>query len=331
MAARAGTWEARQNHLLRSRSRIGGCLRTASTTLPQRGVSQCREQARRAYVVVHDRVRDEWGWSQGYGAGAYDGVLACALLGGGFGVFLFFALSGYLLFLPFARATWGEGAPRFALLLESFSAETVAKVVPPVWSLVVEVQFYVLLPVLAVTLAAVAGRSVSRAIGVVLGLTLALWLLRVATVTSVEPSALWRYSLPAKACFFGPGLLLALLRVRWESGPPGSTTRSRLAEPAVWITGAGLLTALVSGATPGTACCCRPASCCSGPPSCRCARSGASGGSGGARWGSSASRRTASTCGVSRSSGCWHRPPGCRMGSGCSCSRAASRRSCSRW
>jgi peptidoglycan/LPS O-acetylase OafA/YrhL len=190
---------------------------------------------------------------------------------------------------------------------------------------------YVLLPVLAVTLAAVAGRSVSRAIGVVLGLTLALWLLRVATVTSVEPSALWRYSLPAKACFFGPGLLLALLRVRWESGPPGSTTRSRLAEPAVWITGAGLLTALAFWRYTWDGLLL---------PACfmllgvavlplRSER-----GLGWLGWrplGVLGPTSYSSTCGMSRSSGCWHRPPGCRTGSGCSCSRAASRRSCSRW
>jgi len=252
--------------------------------LDQAGAAHsARIEALRALAALGVLVGHAWGWSQGYGAGAYDGVLARALLGGGFGVFLFFALTGYLLFLPFARASWGDGPPvplrryarnrvlrilplywvvvgtylvllgdglrdqwwRFALMLQSFSPETVAKVVPPVWSLIVEVQFYLLLPLLAAGLRLVAGRSLRRAAGLVLALTLAGCLLRWGTVITAQSSLVWRYSLPATACFFGPGLLLALLQVGWERGRPQWTTRSRLAEPWVWVAAAALLTALV--------------------------------------------------------------------------------------
>ena len=242
-----------------------------------------RIEALRALAALGVLVGHAWGWSQDYGAGAYESGLARALLAGGFGVFLFFALSAYLLFLPFARATWGDGRPvslrryarnrvlrvlplyyvvvgtylvlvggelrdewwRFALLLESFSPETVAKVVPPVWSLIVEIHFYLLLPVLAAVLRLLAGSSLRRAAALVMLLTAGLWLVRLLTVTTGEPTAVWRYSLPATACFFGPGLLLALLVVAWERHRPTWTTRSLLAEPLLWVAASAVLTALV--------------------------------------------------------------------------------------
>src|SRR5581483_8489917 len=112
------------------------------------------------------------------------------LLGGGFGVFLFFALSGYLLYLPFARSTFGgsrpvdlrryarnrvvrilplyyvvavsyliaSGAPirqwaAFLTFTENFSRSTLGQVDGPMWSLVVELLFYALLPLIAMAVA----------------------------------------------------------------------------------------------------------------------------------------------------------------------------------
>ena len=255
-----------------------------AAVLDQAGEARsARIEALRALAALGVLVGHAWGWSQDYGAGAYETGLARALLAGGFGVFLFFALSAYLLFLPFARATWGNGPPvslrryarnrvlrvlplyyvvvatylvlvgdglrdewwRFALLLESFSPETVAKVVPPVWSLVVEIHFYLLLPILAAVLRLVAGRSLGRAVACVLVLTAGLWVVRLLTVTTADPTAVWRYSLPATACFFGPGLLLALLVVAWERRRPGWTARGVLAEPVIWVLVSAVLTALV--------------------------------------------------------------------------------------
>lgn len=255
-----------------------------AAVLDQAGEARsARIEALRALAALGVLLGHVWGWSQDYGAGAYESGLARALLAGGFGVFLFFALSAYLLFLPFARATWGDGRPvslrryarnrvlrvlplyyvvvgtylvlvgeglrdewwRFALLLESFSPETVAKVVPPVWSLVVEIHFYLLLPLLAAVLRLLAGSSLARAVTLVLLLTAGLWAVRLLTVTTADPTAVWRYSLPATACFFGPGLLLALLVVAWEGRRPGWTERSLVAEPLLWVAASAALVALV--------------------------------------------------------------------------------------
>jgi len=243
-------------------------------TVRQAGeVRSTRVESLRALAALGVLVGHAWGWSHRYGPATYDGFVARALLGGGFGVFLFFALSGYLLFLPFARAAWGGGQPvslrryfvnralrvlplyylvvavllvvqggesrrvwwRFALLLQGFWPDSVIAVVPPAWSLVVEVQYYLLLPLLALAVGFAAGGSLRRA-AIALGLLGAAALaVRLVTVTGVQPSAVWRYSLPANAVFFFPGLLLALLRVQWDAAPPDWSRRSAAAEPAAWL------------------------------------------------------------------------------------------------
>ncbi len=142
---------------------------------------------------------------------AFEGIFTSAknrlLLSGGLGVFLFFTLTGYLLFLPFLRSQVGEGRRvdlgtyarnralrilplyyavvaillilqpfdtdrsdwwRFALFIENFSRATATRLDSPIWSLVVELHFYVALPLLAWLIARVARRS--------LALTVAPWI-----------------------------------------------------------------------------------------------------------------------------------------------------------
>jgi peptidoglycan/LPS O-acetylase OafA/YrhL len=108
--------------------------------------------------------------------------------GGGFGVFVFFGLSGYLLFWPFARRYFGGGEridlPAYArnrflrivplywiavvvllivqngggrfedwwrhlLFVQSMWRDSLNAVDGPLWSVAVEIQFYALLPLLA--------------------------------------------------------------------------------------------------------------------------------------------------------------------------------------
>lgn len=206
-----------------------------------------------ALAVLEGHV---FGTSRGYGPSAYDTWWHRSLLGGGFGVFLFFTLSGYLLYLPFARAGFGAGRPvqlgryarnrllrvlplyyvvavsylivmhapgfdwaAFLLFGENFFHRTVGQIDGPMWSLVVEVLFYVLLPFLAAALARLSGRSLWRAAaglavlgGVAAGYRWAAYL------HSAHPSALVQYNLPATFYFFVPGMLLALLKVGAEKG-----------------------------------------------------------------------------------------------------------------
>lgn len=149
--------------------------------------------------------------------GLTDGYKNRLLLGGGVGVYLFFTLSGYLLFLPFAKATFYGGGRlslgryarnralrivplfyvvmgvllllrprdadlgdwwRWALFIQNYSPETATKLDSPAWSLAVEMQFYVLLPALAF-LAARLSRGRAAAGAALIGvLGLASWALR---------------------------------------------------------------------------------------------------------------------------------------------------------
>ena len=127
--------------------------------------------------------------------------------GGTLGVWVFFALTGYLLFWPFVRRDFGAGGRidlrayarnralrilplywfavvlllliavphptwtlwwRHLLLVQDFWRNSLAKVDGPLWSISVEVQFYALLPLLAWLLARLAQRSRVRAAAVVL-------------------------------------------------------------------------------------------------------------------------------------------------------------------
>jgi peptidoglycan/LPS O-acetylase OafA/YrhL len=214
-----------------------------------------RIESLRALAALGVLFGHAYGWSHHW-QGIFQTFTGRVVFSGGFGVFLFFALSGYLLFLPFARAGFGSGDRidlrryainravrilplyyvvvgtylvvhnqgvgaqwwRFLLFLESFGADTVGKVDPPAWSLVVEVQFYALLPLFAWLVARVGAGSLRRAVAFVAGLAVAGLILRLVTVTSADAvTAVWRYSLPATCVFFFPGLLLALLRVHLDN------------------------------------------------------------------------------------------------------------------
>ena len=192
--------------------------------------------------------------------GAADmGFVERGMYGGGYGVFFFFALTGYLLFWPFVKRHWGGGdrinlgryaanralrilplyfvvvvvvlafqseAPlgawaRFLTFTENFFPYTAGNFIGPAWSLVVELHFYLLLPLMAAALAGVArgrARTVAVALLVLGGLSL---LLRINFVYRAEPlDPLWRLDIPTTFVFFVPGMLLALLRLRWEEQRP---------------------------------------------------------------------------------------------------------------
>lgn len=223
-----------------------------------------------ALAVLEGHV---FGQSRGYGAGAYATVLDRGLLGGGMGVYLFFALTGYLLFRPFARRDLAGGRPlrygryaanravrilplyytvlvvyilafdhggpastwwRGALFLENFFPATLNRVDGVMWSLVVEVQFYVLLPFLAWALARVARGSARRAALAVVVLGVVAELVRLATVTLPGSTDVrWEYSLPGTFVFFTGGILLAVVQTAWGERPP-SWLRGWLARADVW-------------------------------------------------------------------------------------------------
>lgn len=215
------------------------------------------------------------------GGGYHHDISRTLSFGGSLGVFLFFALTGYLLFLPFARRAFADGAPielgryginravrvlplyyvvlvvyllvnehggsfdqwlRFGTFTQSFFSDTVSTVDGPMWSLVVEVQFYALLPLLAWLVARIAGKSRAAA-GVVLAVaglaSAAVWWVKVAHAGGADLR--WRYSLPCTFFNFIPGMLLALLRLELLERPRTrlpSSTFLLAAGAVVWVAAA---------------------------------------------------------------------------------------------
>jgi peptidoglycan/LPS O-acetylase OafA/YrhL len=219
------------------------------------------------------------------GGGYHDPLPRTLAFGGSLGVFLFFALTGYLLFLPFARSTSGDGRPidlgryalnravrvlplyyvvlvaflllnehggtlsqwwRFATFSQSFFSDTVSTVDGPMWSLVVEIQFYALLPLLAFGIARFAhsSRAMTAAAIAALGLvSVAVWWEKVGSVGGADLR--WKYSLAATFFNFTPGMLLALLRLELIERPRAwlpSSTLLLAAGAVCWAAAADQLT-----------------------------------------------------------------------------------------
>lgn len=234
-----------------------------------------------ALAVLEGHV---YGDSVGYGATAYASWWHRSLLGGGFGVYLFFCLSGYLLYLPFARMSFGGGRPvdlrryarnravrilplyyvvivtyllverasgfdwaAFLLFGENFFHRTVAQVDGPAWSLVVEVLFYVLLPFLAAAVARISRRSLPGAAVALIALGAASGSYRwVAYLHSPHAGPLVQYNLPACFYFFVPGMLLALARVATDRGDGvGARRWGPLGSSWVWTSASAACWALV--------------------------------------------------------------------------------------
>ena len=214
------------------------------------------------------------------------------LLGGGFGVYLFFTLSGYLLFWPFARRDYGQRSggreakpsdgesidlrryafnralrilPLYYLVLvvllivkegggtfeqwvvfasfsENFTSGTLPQAPETVngvmWSLVVELHFYALLPLLALALARLSRRSLVRAALLLGALAAASATLRLFTYWLDDtPNLYVRFSIFSLFFFFVSGMVLALLRVAWRDGPP-AWLRGPLGSSSAWCAGA---------------------------------------------------------------------------------------------
>jgi peptidoglycan/LPS O-acetylase OafA/YrhL len=169
-----------------------------------------RVESMRALAALSVVVGHLWATAHGFNAGLIYGNLWRKLLfGGTLGVWVFFTLTGYLLFWPFVRRDYGGGGRidlrayarnralrilplywfavvflllvavphptwtlwwRHLLLVQDFWRDSLGAVDAPLWSIGVELEFYALLPLLAWGVARLAGRSRLRAAAIVLAL-----------------------------------------------------------------------------------------------------------------------------------------------------------------
>lgn len=110
---------------------------------------------------------------------------------------------------------------RFGLFSENFSTSTLYGIDGPMWSLAVEVQFYLLLPLVALLVGGLSRGSRRAAIGILFVVGAASFVLRQLVFWHGHPpnSAL-QSSIPTLFGFFAAGMVLALVRVGWLERPP---------------------------------------------------------------------------------------------------------------
>jgi peptidoglycan/LPS O-acetylase OafA/YrhL len=185
------------------------------------------------------------------------GTIQRLLYAGGFGVSLFFALTGYLIFRPFVKRLAGaaprisiqtyainralrilplyfvvmavvlavENRPldmwiRFFTFTENYWSDTAGQINGPAWSLAVEIQFYFFLPLLALGIGRFARRPLRAAVLVVIALGIASLVARLTLVNNPDfVSDTWRYRIATNFIYFIPGMLLALMETRLRDRP----------------------------------------------------------------------------------------------------------------
>lgn len=236
-----------------------------------------RIESLRAVAALAVLVSHVFLYADDFAPTAFDSFGDRLVAGGGLGVQLFFALTGYLMYRPFARRDLGDGGPidlrtyarnrivrivplywvavavllvftesggsfvqwwRFLLFAESFSESTAQTVDGPMWSLVVELHFYLLVPLLAWGVARIAKGRAAVAVGVLVALAVPSVAFR---RIDPDPVSVWRFSLLATFYGFVPGMLLAIAQLRWERARPtwlrgaaGTADAWLVASAALW-------------------------------------------------------------------------------------------------
>jgi peptidoglycan/LPS O-acetylase OafA/YrhL len=113
-----------------------------------------------------------------------------------------------------------------------------AQALAPLWSVVVEIQYYVLLPIGAWVLTRLSRDSLKTAALIILALGLISLAIRIDKVVGdgAPPPPFWRLNMPANFLFFVPGMLLALFRLHVQRN--GLAIPDRLRGTGLWIAAA---------------------------------------------------------------------------------------------
>jgi peptidoglycan/LPS O-acetylase OafA/YrhL len=247
-----------------------------------------RIESLRALAALAVFVGHAFALSFGNRPGVFEGTKNQLLVGGGLGVFLFFTLSGYLLFLPFLRAQLGTrdrvrladyarnrvlrilplyvvvvtvlsvvrpfGGQisdwwRFMLFVQNYSGQSITLPDSPVWSLQVEMHFYVVLPLVALVLAFVARRSLGLTAAILLVGAAVSYKLRAHGVETRDSLGVLYglYSLPGLMYLFASGMLMAVARVWIErDGVPSWLRLPVLGWSTAWFAAGVLLYAVMA-------------------------------------------------------------------------------------
>ena len=231
-----------------------------------------RVEALRAVCALGVIIAHTWGYSHGweleevYGSFGRRAVMSVGLAA----VPVFFATSGYLLYLPFARRDFASGEAislrqyafnrarrifplywvgvivvllafrgggsfdqwwKFMTFSEGFFDTSRHPVNSALWTVVVDLHFYLLLPLIALLITRFAKGSLALgavALGVMILASLGVW--DYASRGHLTPVRLWHHSFPACFMFIGAGMMLAMVRVaidrgstRWLRGPLART------------------------------------------------------------------------------------------------------------
>ncbi len=151
------------------------------------------------------------------------------------------ALTVAIAWLGSERILRGHDPLTYYAYAQSFSAETITHGLTQAWSLVIEVGFYLLLPVLALGLRALPGSSPRAWLGVeavtlaalaVASLAFKVWYLADHSATAAE-SLPWMLSLPAYLDQLAAGMALAVASV-WAQHDAPAAMRERLGALAPW-------------------------------------------------------------------------------------------------
>lgn len=241
-----------------------------------------RIESLRALAAMGVVVGHAWGIAHAFGPSANDTYFDRVVYGSSHGAFLLLGMSGYLLWWPFVRANWHrnekvdlrqyalnralrilplyfiamtfllvtrEGGGTLEqwvtvyLLAQNFSHEWLFTVDGPLWTIVVEVHFYLALPLIAWALAKLSPGSSKRAavLLVLLALpSLGIWLW--AVTFAEEHRVLWQHSLPGTFFFIAAGMLLAFVRLwvqqsppKWLEGPLGASDLWLGVSALIWV------------------------------------------------------------------------------------------------
>ena len=242
------------------------------------GLESVRGMAAIAVVWTHAWVLSRDFVERTYAQRLTDGTI--------YAIYLFFVMSGYLLFWPFAQAAWGNRKPvsvrsyainrawrvlpayyvcvvvlmlvqrhggplsfwvAFGTFTQDFSVHTRGELDSPMWSLATEMQFYIMLPLIAWGLARVARGSI-RIAAISLGvIAVASFMARevldwglFGTVRVTSLVAAINFSMIELFGYFALGMGLALWRLSIQARRP-KWLDGRLGHSTVWFAAAFIL------------------------------------------------------------------------------------------